>query len=387
MSEPNLPEDAFADVPLLREIQRVLLSGSGPVNWELARQVGIASATWGRDDPRPTEEDQRGLEGAVRMTELTVADLSGMDPPPEVTAVRAVRRAEWVEANVRGLRGLFEPTAERMAKVLQGARGEEPAEAAEGAQMLEAVLERMTPLLMGAQVGAVLGALGQRVLGQYELPLPRADQPALLFAVPNIAEFEREWSLPSDEFRAWVAMHETTHAFDLGRPWVREHFLGLVGEVAGALEFDLAAIQDRLEGLDLSDPQRLSEALGGDLITGELTDEQRLLLRRVQAFMAAAEGHADHVMAVLGRERLSEFSRIDEAVRRRHEGRSQEERAVERLLGIDVKAEQYRLGRAFCDQVAEATDEVTLARMWESAEALPSMPELEEPRLWLARMA
>lgn len=383
----DLPEDAFADVPLLREIQRVLLAGSGPVNWELARQVGIASATWGRDDPSPSEEDQRGFEGAVRMAELTVAQLTGMAPPPEVTRVRAVRRAEWVEANVGGLRGMFEPTAERMAAALRTARGEEPVDAPEGAQMLEQVLERMTPLLMGAQVGAVLGALGQRVLGQYELPLPRADQPALLFVVPNIAAFEREWSLPLDEFRAWVALHETTHAFDLGRPWVRDHFLGLVREIAGALEFDLAAIQDRLEGLDLSDPQRLSEALGGELLAGELTDEQRLLLRRVQAFMAVAEGHADHVMAVLGRERLSEYARIDEAVRRRHEGRSEEERAVERLLGIDVKAEQYRLGRAFCDHVAEATDEATLARMWASAEALPSMPELEEPRLWLARMA
>jgi putative hydrolase len=387
VSDPGLPEDAFADVPLLREIQRVLLSGSGPVNWELARQVGIASATWGQDDPAPTEEDRRGLEGAARMAELTVAEVTGMDAPPEVTQVRTVRRAEWVEANVRGLHGLFEPTAERMARALQTARGEEPAEALEGAQMLEAVLERMTPLLMGAQVGAVLGALGQRVLGQYELPLPRADQPALLFVVPNIAAFEKEWSLPPDEFRAWVAMHETTHAFDLGRPWVREHFLGLVREVAGALEFDLAAIQDRLEGLDLSDPQKLSEALGGDLLAGELTDEQRLLLRRVQAFLAAAEGHADHVVSIIGKERLAGFSQIDEAVRRRHESRSQEEQAVERLLGIDVKLEQYRLGRAFADHVAEATDEATLALMWESAEALPSMPELEEPRLWLARMA
>lgn len=387
MSDQSLPEDTFADVPLLREIQRVLLSGSGPVNWELARQVGIASATWGQDDPSPTEEDRRGLEGAVRMAELTVAEVTGMDPPPEVTRVSAVRRAEWVESNVRSLQGLFEPTAERMARALHTARGEEPSEAPEGAQMLEAVMERMTPLLMGAQVGAVLGALGRRVLGQYELPLPRADQPALLFVIPNIAAFEKEWSLPPDEFRAWVAMHETTHAFGLGRPWVREHFLGLIREVAGALEFDLAAIQDRLEGLDLSDPQKLSEALSGDLLTGELTAEQRLLLRRVQAFMAAAEGHADHVVSVVGKERLAGFSQIDEAVRRRHEGRSQEERAVERLLGIDVKAEQYRLGRAFSDHVAEATDEATLARMWDSAEALPSMPELEEPRLWLARMA
>lgn len=381
------PDDAFADVPLLREIQRVLFSGSGPVNWELARQIGIASGALGQDDPSPTEEDRRGLEGAVRMSELAVADLTGMDPPPEVTRVEAVRRAEWVEANVRGLQGLFEPGAERLALALAEARRAEGPPAEGAPQLMEAVLERMAPLLAGAQVGMVLGHLAQRVLGQYELPVPRAEQPALLFVVPNIAAFERDWSLPPDQFRAWVALHETTHAFDLGRAWVRDHFLGLIRELAAAMEFDLAGLQERLEGLDLSDPQKLTEALGGELLTGALTDEQRLLLRRVQAFMAAAEGHAGHVMDLLGVKMLPEYDRIEEAMKRRHEERSQEERAVERLLGIDMKLEQYRLGRAFCDRVAEQTDERTLARMWDSAEALPSMPELEEPTLWLSRIA
>ena len=57
----------------------------------------------------------------------------------------------------------------------------------------------------------------------------------------------------------------------------------------------------------------------------------------------------------------------------------------ERLLGIEMKREQYTSGRAFCDAVVELTDEATLARMWESADAMPSLPEIEEPRLWLAR--
>ena len=60
---------------------------------------------------------------------------------------------------------------------------------------------------------------------------------------------------------------------------------------------------------------------------------------------------------------------------------------LERLLGIEVKRELYGTGRAFCDTVVELTDEATLARMWDSAEAMPSLPEIEEPRLWLARTA
>ena len=386
---PGDADDRFAEVPLLREIQRVLLSGSGPINWELARQLGIAAATWGREDPPVTEEDRRGLEGATRMAELAVADHTGLTPPIDVSRVQTVRRTEWVEANVRGLREVFEPGAERLARALSEAQTREAGGQPEAAGMLGAVLDQMAPLLVGAQVGAVIGSLGQRVLGQYELPLPRRSEPALLFVVPNIAEFERHWSLPADEFRAWVALHETAHAFQLGQPWVRDHFLALVREVAAGLDFDLSALEDRLEGLDLSDPQRLAEALGspGELLESSLTDEQRLLLRRIQAFMAAAEGHADHVMGAVGRRILGSYDRIDEAMRRRHEGRSEEERAVERMLGIDLKLEQYRLGRAFCERVVELTDEATLSRMWRDAESLPSMPELEEPTLWLSRIA
>ena len=33
----------------------------------------------------------------------------------------------------------------------------------------------------------------------------------------------------------------------------------------------------------------------------------------------------------------------------------------------------------------ELTDEATLSRMWGSYEALPSLPEITEPTLWLAR--
>ena len=117
-----------------------------------------------------------------------------------------------------------------------------------------------------------------------------------------------------------------------------------------------------------------------------MDDEQRLKLGRIQAFMTAAEGYGDHVMHALGARLLPSYARIDEAMRRYRETEHVDP-VFERLLGIEVKREQYRLGRAFCDTVVELTDEPILARMWDSADALPSMPELEEPRLWLARTA
>jgi coenzyme F420 biosynthesis associated uncharacterized protein len=376
--------DALGDVPLFRELQRVLLSGSGPVNWELARQVGIAVGSWNRDDPMPTEDDRRALEEYVRAAELEVSRFTGMDPPAGLAAVEVHRRAGWVEANIASLKPLVEPVAAKLARALSDVKEQAPTAEI---PMLEALMDRMAPLLLGAQMGTVLGSLGQRVLGQYDVAVPReTDQ--LAFVVPNIADAEREWSLAPTEFRAWVALHEVVHRFEFARPWVRDHFFGLVREFTEGSEFDVAGLEERLAGLDLSDPERLGDAFGApsELVGRTLSDEGRLQLARVQAFLAAAEGYADHVLSGVGRRMLNTQGQIEEAMRRRREGEAGETHLVEQLLGIETRTEQYEAGRAFCDAVAERADEALLATMWDAAEGLPSMPELEEPTLWLARM-
>jgi coenzyme F420 biosynthesis associated uncharacterized protein len=381
------PGDVWNDVPLFREIQRVLMSSSGPVNWELARQVGIASASWGTEDPAPSEEDRRGVDEAVRVAELQVATFTGLEAPSDIAQVEAVRRGQWVQANIEGLRALLEPAAAKIGDAIATAQRDAVPEQAQAgvAQMLG----QLSPLLLGAQVGTVLGTLAQQVLGQYDIAVPRPDGAgALLFVVPNIARFEKEWSLDPTEFRTWIAIHEVTHRFEFARPWALTRFRELIDDFTSTLTLDVEELQQRLASLDPSNPEGMQEMLAGQesLFGAVMDDEQRLKLRRVQAFMTASEGYGDHVMHALGARMLPSYARIDEAMRRYRET-EQVDPVFERLLGIEVKREQYRLGRSFCDTVVELTNEATLARMWDSAEALPSMPELEEPRLWLARSA
>jgi putative hydrolase len=396
--------DILGDAPLLREIQRVMLASTGPINWELARQIGIATASWGADDPPPIEEDRAGLIETVRAAELAVADFTGLAAPADVAHVEAFRRAQWVEANTRGLREILDPVASRLTAAMTeqqsasggsgfvpgftGGRAEGAAPGEQGAEMLQALMGQMVPLLMGAQVGTVLGFLGQRVLAQFDLAVPRPAGGGLYFVIPNIARMEREWSLSPVEFRAWVAIHEVTHRFEFASPWVRPHFTDLVRDLVEHAEVDLSGMERQLEGMDLSNAEALAaafESMGNVFDQGD-TAEQRLRVARVQAFMAAAEGYGDHVMEVVGLRMLSSFGQIEEAMRRHREGRHSDQ-AMERLLGLEMKEQHYVLGRGFCARVAEQSDEATLARMWESAEALPSMPELEEPTLWLSRMA
>ncbi len=391
---PDLPEptgnpssggDPFSDIPLFREIQRVLMSSSGPVNWELARQVGMAVAASAGDDPAPGADDLRTFEDTVRAAELHVAGFTGLAQPPDVVKVEVVRRAQWVAAAIPGLKDLVEPSAARMGQAFNTM--EQP----EGEQlppMAGAVLQQVVPLLLGAQAGTAFGMLAQRSLGQFDVPVPRPGTPGVSIVVPNVAAFERDWSLPAVEFRAWVALREVVHRFQFSRPWVRDHVLGLIRDYATNLTVDMGQLMERLQGLDPMNPEALQELMrqGDDLLTPQLDDEQRLQLARVQSFLAAAAGYGEHVGRALGRQMLAVADRIEEAVRRSREGEAGEP-VFERLLGVEMAREQYEQGERFCETVVELTDEQTLARMWDSAESLPSKPELEEPRLWLARIA
>ena len=376
--------EAFADAPLFRELQRVMSSSSGPVNWELARQVGVANAVESGPDPEPTEGDQRMLDEAVRVAELQVGRFTGLAGPVDVAQVRAVRRAAWVNANTESLKALLEPAARRLTDAIERSAGEQlPAEAAP----MAGFLRQLSPMLLGAQVGQVLGMLAQRVLGQYDIAVPRSGPGQLLFVVPNLATFERDWSLDPREFRTFVALHEVTHRFEFAQGWVREHFQALLDDYLSTLTLDIEALQSRFASVDPSDPDalaRLANEEDGGLFWADLDDEQRLKLGRIQAFMAAAEGYGDHVMQALGSEVLGTYPMIAEAMKRYREGEHGDP-VFERLLGVDMKREQYRTGRAFCEIVVEQTDEATLARMWDAPESMPSLPELDEPRLWLAR--
>src|SRR5262245_10858835 len=313
--------DMWNDVPLFREIQRVLSSSRGPVNWEFARQVGIASASWGTEDQAPTDDDRRGFEEAVRVAELQVAGFTGLQPPSDVAGVEAVRRGQWVAANIEGLRTLLEPAAAKVAEAITAAQREAmPEQAQAGVAQL---LDQLSPLLLGAQVGTVLGTLAQQVLGQYDVAVPRpGGAGALLFVVPNIEAFERDWSLDRTEFRTWIAIHEVTHRFEFAQPWAQPRFRELIDDFLSTLTLDVDELQQRIGAFDPSNPEGMQELLAGqeNLFGPVLDDEQRLKLARIQAFMTAAEGYGDHVLHPLGTKLLTSYPHTDAAVRRhRHD--------------------------------------------------------------------
>jgi len=399
MSTPQFPfgmdPESLRDAPLFRELQRVMSSSSGPVQWELARQLAVAGAAESGNDPEPAQAARAGLEDALRVAELQVVDFTGLEPANDLLRVELARRADWIAGAIDAYRPLVESAASRLQDALARAMTEQvqPDDssdtplAALGLGSPEELIRQLGPLLQATQIGQVFGFLAARVLGDHDVGIPRAPTGPIGFVLTNIERVEADWSLDPREFRTFVAMHQVVHRLQSERPWLPDYAARVVDDFLSTMTIDVDAIQQRFASLAPADPESLQAAFGGedDAMFGVvLDDEQRLKLDRIRALVGAVEGHGDHVATTIGARLLGAYPRIEEAMRR-HRDDEELDPLFARLLGADVGREHVDLGRRFCDTVVELTDEATLTRMWTDADALPGLAELEEPRLWLAR--
>lgn len=373
----------------LSELMRMLQS-PGPVNMEVARRTAEAMAAVDPDtgEPRPepgtTAADLAGIEGAVGAVRLAVADATGLSAALTVPA-RVTDRRGWARTTVDGL----EPVLGALARAL--GRGPAPDPGAPEA-LLGALLQGLVPLLLGGWAGSMIGHLAHRTLGRYDLPLPLADAPEIGIVAANVTVFAGEWDLPVDEVRYAVALRETTRAAVRTVPWVSEFLVGLALAFVGAYEVQTDLLEEQLSGLDPGDPASMA-ALEGladpeQLLGAMRTARQEPLLADLRRFVAVLEGYADLVVSRIGGAVMTTHARTDEALTRHRVDRGAAARFVDRLLGLELRREDYDAGVAFCRGVVERGDGGLdeLNRLWTSVAMVPTAAELEAPGLWLARI-
>src|SRR3954468_16724022 len=298
-----------------------------------------------------------------------VAAYTGLTPQVEALPVRVVDRKDWAAVNIAGLRQVIVPLVER----LTGDRAPSP--------VAEAIGSRVT----GVQAGTVLAYLSGRVLGQYEVFASEPGQ--LLLNAPNIVEVERRLGADPRDFRLWVCLHEVTHLTQFTAvPWMRGYFLGEVqaftdasqsGEhIVERLRRSVATLSDALR-----DPDSRSSVI--DIVQ---TPAQKAVLDRLTALMTLLEGHAEFVMDGVGPEVIPSVDSIRAKFNRRRESGNPLEKAIRRLLGIEVKMRQYAEGRKFVHGVVERVGMAGFNKVFDSPLTLPRLEELGDPDAWVARV-
>jgi len=350
-----------------------------PVNWRTARRVAMVVA--GRD---PLASSYLGaslrsdFEAATAEAEDLVADFTGLRSPGRATAAVLDRR-EWVDANLEAMRQMFAPLmsrlGERLARNPMGPLGRQVA---------------------ASELGALLGYMAQRVLGQYDLLVPdcepaagvqphRAGRDAVYYVGPNVLGVEKRFAFRPRDFRTWIAVHEVTHRAQFtGVPWMREHFLGLVKRSLELVDPDPRALVRALRRAVEHLSAGRNPLDDGGLFGLFASPEQRGLLAEVQALMSLLEGHGNYVMSELGRRHVHGEERMARVLRARR-SRGGLSGQVQKALGLELKLRQYETGERFVRAVVDEAGHDALEAVWSSPSALPTSADLHDPGAWLAR--
>ena len=378
-----MTQEPFGDIPLFREIQRLLASGSGPVNMEIARQVALATATQGRPQPSVDASTARAYADAVHASEGMLSGYLGLGFE-EPARARAVTAAGWVETTLEGWRWLLE----RMAAALGGelARAGGVDEEAAGGPM-QTALAQIAPLLMGMQAGTLLGNLAHHALGRYDLPVPREDAGELLLVEANARAVARDYGLAFEQLCAWLALDEVAHHLVLASSaWIPRYFKSLLVEVVDAIEIDVSDLERRFTELGagaMDALQRGADASG--LLPLVPTERHRRALERLRAFLALWEGYATHGARGVAPALVDDHVRIEEGMARRKAGGSEAEALLANLLGVSVDRGLETTGTTFCAAIVKLEGRAALNRVWDAPDNLPSAQELRDPFAWLER--
>lgn len=347
------------------------------IDWLQARNVGVAVSQSYLAPVIDRAARQEQYRRMVQRSEPLIAAYMGVQLPRPIERIYVFDREEWIEANLSAFQSLFAPLEELYEEV----------SARQG--MVGVLIGQINSQLIGMQMGALIGFLARRVLGQYDLGLLSSDpnlRGALYFVEPNIARICAQLGLNGDDFRMWIALHETTHVFEFEAfPWVREYFQDLLRQF-------ISRVNDQAAMLSVGIVRLIERLLQGEPIDRHwielmLTPEQQEIFTRMQALMSVVEGYSNHIMNVIGAQLLPSYEYIEARVRQRQLRRPLIEEAFNRITGMDLKLAQYQQGEAFINAVVAARGAAFANRIWERPENLPTMEEIRAPYLWIARMS
>ena len=351
----------------------------GLVDWPAAEKFAVDRLrnAPGKLSPEQLAEAEVAYTAALEVIVPRLSEVLGAELPGIVARAGVVDRAGWVRANVATFAQLIGHLEGRLLDQV----------IPPGGGVAKASMALANRWVTTRQLGFLLGFMGQRVLGQYDLALLSAEATPgrLLFVEENIRHTARVLDVPLPAFRAWIALHETTHAFEFeAHPWLRPY-------LAGRLERQLTSLSDDLSVVSGDTLRQLGRALrgegGGDhWIERLMSDEQRRLFRETQAVMSLLEGFSDYIMDEVGREIVPDVERISARFHERRERKTGFERAVMRLIGMDLKLDQYKKGERFVRAIADRAGAAALTHLWDGPETLPREGEIEAPERWIARV-
>lgn len=388
---PQDPNDFSASgLPFFEQIAKAM-SSAGPVQWDMARQFAMMTATNSSAEPNVEPTSRIAVHQLATIADLHVRDITGLSTsdttqPP---VIEVVNRSTWVHHTIDAFKFYFSDFSGDSIS----ANSTESLELESNGMdaMMSNLTKMMAPAMLGMSVGSMIGQLSLRTFGQYDLPLPREPKSQLLFVARNSEEFAKDWSIKVEDMQMWLLIQELTFHALFRMDFVRDAVTDLVKQHVAGFHPNPNALGQRLTNIDVTDtdPAAMMQKLLGDptlLLGNERSAKQQALAPKLDAIICAIICYVDHVVDTVANRVLGNGAQISEAFRRRRVESSSQDQYVERLFGIYLTDDQVERGEKFIAGVIERQGETGLARLWTRDGNLPTPNEIGAPGLWIERI-
>ncbi|MEO3862885.1 zinc-dependent metalloprotease [Acrocarpospora sp. B8E8] len=352
---------------------------SGPVNWDMAKNIARHAVLAEGGDPSVMEGERRQIVDALNLADLWLNEATTL--PSGVSNPQAWSRSEWIEKTTPVWQKLCDPVAARMVETMSGTLGASglPAEAQAMAGPLMGMMKQMGGMMVGQQIGQALGTLAREVIGSTDIGLPLSDTAALLPG--GVAAFSEGLETPAEEIRLYLALREAAHHRLFQHvPWLRGHLLGTVEEYARGITVDVAALEDKLRAVDVNNPEQLQELLsGGDLLKPEETERQKAALVRLETALALVEGWVSTVVDAAAEGKLPSAAALGETVRRRRATGGPAELTFATLVGLELRPRRLREAATLWRSLGAERGLDGRDAVWRHPDLMPTPADLDDP--------
>jgi putative hydrolase len=356
----NSPDESpFNGLPFFGDLAKAM-ANQGPLQWDVARQVAMMTATSGTNSESNVDPAARvAIERLLPIADMHIRNHASFMTPGAPPSVVVVNRSQWAHHTLEAYKPLFTHLATSLSAVNTDTDSDD-----QMTSMLTALNNMMAPAMMGMSIGTMVGQLALRAFGQYDLPAPRPGVRHVLCVAPNIDSFARDWSIEVDDMRMWVLIHElTTHAvYEVDH--VRTTISHALTNYVASFRPNPSALMERLTNVEMTgtDPMEMMQKFLTDpaiLLGAVRSPAQEAQAPVLDALVAAIIGYVDHVVDTVSAGLLGGGSRIAEAVRRRRVEASPQDTFVEQLLGLRLSSAQVQRGHDFVAGVVERSNRQT----------------------------
>jgi putative hydrolase len=355
---------------------------SGPVNYDLARQ--LASSSIGFVAP-VGEKTSAAISDAVHLAETWLDGVTAL--PAGTTKAVAWTPTDWVDNTLETWKRLCDPVAEQISTVWASSL---PEEAKSMAGPLLSMMSQMGGMAFGSQLGQALGTLSKEVLTSTDIGLPLGPKGVAALMPAAVESLTEGLEQPRSEILTFLAAREAAHHRLFSHvPWLSSQLLNAVEAFAKGMKIDMSGLEELAQGFNpaaLTDPSQMEQLLSQGMFEPKATPEQTAALERLETMLALIEGWVQTVVSDALGDRIPGTSALAETLRRRRATGGPAEQTFATLVGLELRPRKMREAAALWERLTEAVGADARDGVWQHPDLLPSAADLDDPAAFIDRM-